>query len=101
MDALVKVWGGGYGRDVAQFVVIHTEQVLAACPSLVDTPMIDGATEGTPELRQSIDKVVSLGRVATIEEVSDVIVFLPSPMASPMTGVECINDGGATLYVYT
>lgn len=63
--------------------------------------MIDGATEGTPELRQFIDKVVPFGRIATVEEVSDVIVFLTSPKASYMTGVGCLVDGGATLYVYT
>jgi NAD(P)-dependent dehydrogenase (short-subunit alcohol dehydrogenase family) len=43
--------------------------------------MIDGATEGTPQLRQFIDRVVPLGRIATVEEVTNVIVFLTSPNA--------------------
>lgn len=63
--------------------------------------MIDGATEGTPQLRQFIDRVVPLGWIATVEEVTNVILFLTSPKASYMTGVGCIIDGGATLYVYT
>ena len=63
--------------------------------------MIDGAIEGTPHLRQFIDRVVPLGRIATVEEVTNVIVFLTSPKASYMTGVGCIIDGGATLCVYT
>lgn len=82
--------------DNAQYGI----RVVAVCCSWVDTAMIEGTTEGTPKPRQFIDKVVPFGRIATVEEVFDVIVFLTSLKASYMTGVGRIVDGGATLCVH-
>jgi len=62
--------------------------------------MVDQAIAASPGLGAMIEKVVPFGRVATREEVSDVIIFLSSPSASYVTGVGWIVDGGTTLTVH-
>lgn len=72
-------------------------RVNAVAPGLV------AETEGARRLADSIGftrlyaEQVPLGRLTSIEDVAGVVLFLVSPAASHVTGVELIVDGGASL----
>ncbi|DAA77807.1 TPA_exp: hypothetical protein A8136_5510 [Trichophyton benhamiae CBS 112371] len=68
-------------------------RVNVACPSWVNTPMIN-SNEVLAEVHQVVGNVVPLGRIAEAEEVADVILFLCSPRASYVTGAAWMVDGG-------
>ena len=78
----------------------HGIRVNAVCPSWVETPMMDRAFDGSPGLRDKVNKAVPMGRIALQEEVSDVVIFLSGPGASYVTGVGWIIDGGTTLQMH-
>ncbi|KUI73216.1 3-oxoacyl-[acyl-carrier-protein] reductase FabG [Cytospora mali] len=79
--------------DLAKYGI----RVNAVCPGWVDTPMVTGAVEANPEIGRYIERLVPFGRRATLEEISDVILFLSSPRASFVTGAGWVVDGGLTV----
>jgi NAD(P)-dependent dehydrogenase (short-subunit alcohol dehydrogenase family) len=72
-------------------------RVNAVAPGLVEE------TEGARRLAESIGIVdayrerVPLGRLVTIDDVAATVLFLASPAASQITGVEITVDGGESL----
>jgi len=56
---------------------------------------------GNPNLTTLIQSVVPMRRMASPEEIADVVVFMTSPRSSYTTGVGWIVDGGLTLQVQT
>ena len=71
-------------------------RVNAVCPGWVDTPFI-AARMAQPELRAQAEAMVPIGRVATPDEIADVVAFLLSPASRYMTGAAVAVDGGMSL----
>ncbi|NIR28384.1 MAG: SDR family oxidoreductase [Gammaproteobacteria bacterium] len=75
-------------------------RINAVCPGDTDTPMIEQELReqglAADEGRAQYAAAVPLGRIATPDEVAQVIRFLASPGASFMTGAAVPVDGGNT-----
>ncbi|KAF6228782.1 hypothetical protein HO173_011629 [Letharia columbiana] len=67
------------------------------CPSWVDTPMVSQAVAANPALQTLMEGAVPMGRIAQVDEIADVVMFLSSGRASYVTGASWIVDGGTTL----
>jgi 3-oxoacyl-[acyl-carrier protein] reductase len=50
-----------------------------------------------PELRAQAEAMVPIGRVASADEIADVVLFLLSPAARYMTGAAVAVAGGMSL----
>lgn len=75
----------------------HNVRVNCVCPGDVDTPMLrsECAQLGQDELTFMEDaKNRPLGRVGTVEDVANAVLFLASPMANWITGAALVVDGG-------
>lgn len=59
--------------------------------------MVSAAVAGNPALQTLMDSAVPMGRIAQVEEIADVVMFLCSEKASYVTGSSWIVDGGVTL----
>jgi len=69
--------------------------VNALAPGATDTPL--NRTAYTPEVRETYERRIALGRIGTAEEVADAAVFLASDASRYITGQELICDGGLTI----
>lgn len=65
-------------------------------PGFIHTPLTDFAAEHEG-YRAAIDASTPLGRAGRAEEIADVVVFLCSPLASYVTGINLVADGGSLL----
>jgi NAD(P)-dependent dehydrogenase (short-subunit alcohol dehydrogenase family) len=72
-------------------------RVVAIAPTFIDTPLTRPFLDD-PATRQWIVDRIPLGRVGTVEEVANAIVFLASPAASLVTGSSLLADGGWTAW---
>jgi 3-oxoacyl-[acyl-carrier protein] reductase len=77
-------------------------RVNAINPGPVATERWDGLVAGIgrihgispDEAQKKVDRSIPLGRIATVEEVADVAVFVASDRASFMNGAQILLDGG-------
>ena len=75
----------------------HHIRVNAICPSWVDTPMMQVKLKQIPNLDKYLQKMSPLGRMATAEEIADIIVFMCSASASYVNGTGLLVDAGLSL----
>lgn len=102
-----KVGGGAYAASKAALTCIC--RILAAevaetgilvnaiAPSTVNTPMIDALISS--DTGYNVSGTSPLGRVATTDDITQVISFLLSPGASYITGAILPVDGGTSAAV--
>ena len=86
-------------RALAVEVGEHGIRVNAIAPGTIDTPMLQRDLDGmnTADADGFLDRVRAanaLGRIGTVEEVADVVVFLVSDAARYVTGTTIVADGG-------
>ncbi|GLI73913.1 putative secondary metabolism biosynthetic enzyme [Penicillium ochrochloron] len=91
----------GMTRNAALDAAAHGIRVNAICPGWVETPMVDAAIAGNPDLPQMMNTIIPMSRIAKPEEIADVVLFMTSPRSSYVTGVGWLVDGGTTLQVQT
>lgn len=75
-------------------------RAIAVCPGPIRTPLLEWAAEqevGKERIEEKIwewGNVVPMKRIGTIEEVGNLVVFLASDLASFITGVCILIEGG-------
>ena len=72
-------------------------RVVSIAPTFIDTPLTRPFF-ADPEFRRWVLDRIPLGRLGTVEEVGNAVVFLASPAASLVTGSSLLADGGWTTW---
>ena len=84
---LMRVLAQEFGRDGIR--------VNSVSPGMVRTGMTEAVYAST-EISAARDALVPLGRVATPEDIADVVAFLLSPQARYVNGHDLVVDGGVS-----
>jgi NAD(P)-dependent dehydrogenase (short-subunit alcohol dehydrogenase family) len=71
-------------------------RVNAVCPGIIETPMMDRFSGGTPEGRERVIAQEPVGRMGKPEEIAAAVVWLCSDAAAFVTGHAMVIDGGQT-----
>ena len=72
-------------------------RVNAVCPGIIDTPMMDRFTGGTPEGRERVIAQEPVGRMGKPEEIAAAVLWLCSDAAAFVVGHALVIDGGQTV----
>lgn len=86
----------GVTRTAAVQYAKNGIRVNVVCPAYVRTPMFDRAFEANPEMRERIEGVHPMGRIAEASEVADAVEWLLSDKSSFVTGHVLMVDGGVS-----
>jgi len=69
-------------------------RVNAIAPGFIDTPQARDALWPTPEMKQRLLDSIPSGRFGTEKDVSNLILYLASPLGNYITGETIVADGG-------
>lgn len=72
-------------------------RVNVVCPGIIQTPMMDRFTGGTPEGRDRVIAQEPVGRMGKPEEIAAAVVWLCSDAAAFVVGHALVIDGGQTV----
>ena len=72
-------------------------RINAVCPGIIETPMMDRFTGGTPEGRERVIAQEPVGRMGQPEEIAKAVLWLCSDAASFVVGHAMVVDGGQTV----
>jgi NAD(P)-dependent dehydrogenase (short-subunit alcohol dehydrogenase family) len=72
-------------------------RINAVCPGIIETPMMDRFSGGTPEGRQAVIAQEPVGRMGTPEEIAAAVVWLCSDAARFVVGSAMVVDGGQSV----
>lgn len=74
-------------------------RVNSVHPAYVETPLVHGHIAASPDpekTRRMLERVHPIGRMGTVDEIANGILFLASDESRFMTGAELVLDGGVT-----
>lgn len=89
--ALTRTLALDHGRDGIR--------VNAICPGYIDTPMMEEWLSTVPDRAQTMRDVLAvhpLGRIGTLRDIADAVLFLSSDAASFISGTSLVVDGAMT-----
>ena len=72
-------------------------RINAVCPGIIDTPMMQRFTGGTPEGLARVIAQEPVGRMGKSEEIAAAVLYLCSDMAAFVIGHAMVVDGGQTV----
>jgi 3-oxoacyl-[acyl-carrier protein] reductase len=90
VDGITRTLGIEWGRRGVRVVSVN--------PGFVLTALVEGAMRSGRFSKADLEKRSPLGRVATLEEVANVVAFLVSPAASYINATTLLVDGGWTAF---
>ncbi|NNM00189.1 MAG: SDR family oxidoreductase [Gammaproteobacteria bacterium] len=71
-------------------------RINAVCPGAVDAPLLDRMVGGDEQAKQGFAQSLPVGRLASVDDVADAVLWLASDSASYVNGVGLVLDGGGT-----
>jgi NAD(P)-dependent dehydrogenase (short-subunit alcohol dehydrogenase family) len=84
---------------MAQELGAYGIRVNTVSPGFTETPMLDDWLASTPDPEATIARVNALhplNRIASGEDIGNVVAFLASPLARAITGTNLVVDCGLT-----
>ena len=87
----------GLTKSTALDYAASNIRVNAVCPGIIETPMMDRFSGGTPEGRARVIAQEPVGRMGKPEEIAAAVVWLCSDAAAFVVGHAMVIDGGQTV----
>lgn len=90
----------GLTKSVAADFVGKGIRCNALCPGTVDTPSLRSRIAATPDPIQAEKDFIArqpIGRLATVDDITPLVVYLLSPQSQYVTGQALLVDGGVTI----
>jgi NAD(P)-dependent dehydrogenase (short-subunit alcohol dehydrogenase family) len=87
----------GLTRDMARDLGPHNIRVNGICPGCILTPMMDrslGRDSDPGAAKSKMESAIPLRRLGKPQEIAQVVLFLASDLASYVSGIGLIVDGG-------
>ncbi|MFC6066986.1 glucose 1-dehydrogenase [Streptomyces ochraceiscleroticus] len=87
----------GLTKSAALDYAAQGVRVNAICPGIIETPMMDRFSGGTPEGRARVIGQEPVGRMGSPEEIASAVLWLSSDLGAFATGHAMVVDGGQTV----
>ncbi|WP_152393622.1 SDR family NAD(P)-dependent oxidoreductase [Paenibacillus guangzhouensis] len=83
-------------KDAAIEYAAAGVRVNSIHPGYIDTGMVDYAAATTKASKENLADLSPNGRLGSVQDIANMVLFLASDEASHVTGAEFVVDGGAT-----
>jgi len=87
----------GLTKSAALEYAAQGVRVNAICPGIIETPMMDRFSGGTPEGRARVIDQEPVGRMGSPEEIASAVLWLSSDLGAFAIGHALVIDGGQTV----